>query len=187
MTESEELSRQQRLGLAIRTARKEIPLAQQMLADRIGSSQSYISLLEKGKVDQPGIRLLTRIAHELNINADDLLREAGWPDLDAYMQELQEAHEALAGLSGKRIEIVELLSDLPEDEAEKIWSYANYLHEERARYDVDGPAEILDEDWRELLRLAPKLPKETARTFVSMARLMVPAVEEDAQPEESAG
>ena len=170
-----ERTRQQRLGAAIRTARNDLDWTQQELADRIETSQSYISLLEKGSVDQPSMRLLSRLALALNIDLNDLLVNSGWPDVSAYVGELQEAQEALAGLSGKRIAIIEMLSDLPEDEAEKIWSYTNYLHEEQARYQAEetGPTQILDEDWRELFRLVSRLPKDAARTFVGMARLMV--------------
>ena len=167
-----EQTRQQRLGAAIRAARNHSVWSQQELADRIESSQSYISLLEKGRVAQPGMRILSKIAFALNLDLNDLLVNSGWPDVSAYVAELQEAQEALGGMSGKRIEIIEMLSELPEGDAEKIWSYASYLCEEQAHY--DGPTEILEGEWGELFRLAPQLPKDAARTFVGIARLMIP-------------
>lgn len=169
-----EVTRQQRLGAAIRTARDDLDWTQQELADRIESSQSYISLLEKGRVDQPSMRLLSKIAFALNLDLNDLLVDSGWPDVSAYVAELRDAQTALGGMSGKRIEVLEMLSELPEDEAEKVWSYTTFLHEEQSRYDESGPTEILkDEDWKELFRLVPKLPPDAAKTFVGMARLMV--------------
>lgn len=173
-----ERTRQERLGDAIRAARKAKgpEWTQTELAERIGSSQSYISLLESGEVGQPGDKLLARIALALGLDLNDLLVDSGWPDMSAYLAELHEAQEALAGFSGKRIEIIEMLSDMPEDDADKVWSYTSYLREEQERYD-EGATEVLEEDWRELFRLVPKLPPEAARTFVGMARLMIPQPE----------
>lgn len=175
-----ERTRQQRLGDAIRAARKDLGWTQQELADRIESSQSYISLLENGDVDQPGMRLLSRIAVALNIDLNDLLMDSGWPDVSAYVEELQEAQEALAGLSGRRIEIIEMLADMPEDETEKIWSFTAFLREERARYDeLEDPCG-LDENWRELIRLAPRLPRPPDPEAITLAFEAVSALRDQA-------
>jgi transcriptional regulator with XRE-family HTH domain len=181
-----EPTRQQRLGAAIREARKKCGWNQTELAERIGSSQSYISLLEKGRVGQPGERLLSRLAVSLKVDLNDLLTEAGWPDMSAYLTELQEAQAVLAGLSGKRVEIMQMLLDMSEARMEKVWSYTSYLHEEQAHYD-QGPTEILEEDWQELLRLAPRLPREAARTFAGMPRLMIPEEPEEEEKREAIG
>lgn len=171
-----EQTRQERLGAAIRAAREgKVPKwTQTDLAERIGSSQSYISLLENGEVGQPGDKLLARIALALGIELNDLLVDAGWPDMSSYLAELHAAQEALAGLSVKQIEIIAMLADMPGDNADKVWSYTSYLHDE---LDRDGPTEIIEEGWRELFRLVPKLPPEAAQTFVGMARLMIPPEE----------
>ncbi|WP_302052348.1 short-chain fatty acyl-CoA regulator family protein [Devosia sp. WQ 349K1] len=63
------------IGFRVSNARKSLKISQADLARKIGISPSYLNLIENNKRDVAGA-LLQRIAHELNINIDDLTGEA---------------------------------------------------------------------------------------------------------------
>lgn len=60
------------LGRIIKERRKELGLTQEELAEKTGTSQPYISELEKGKKDNPTVATLTKLAEVLKINLEEL-------------------------------------------------------------------------------------------------------------------
>ena len=59
------------LGDALRAARKEKNLTQERLASRAGYHRTYISALERGRVN-PTLRTLTNLSDELGIPIQEL-------------------------------------------------------------------------------------------------------------------
>ena len=60
--------------LSIKKKRKKLNLTQKMLADKLGITREYISLLENGHCD-PSMKLLKQIAVELGTTVNDLVSE----------------------------------------------------------------------------------------------------------------
>ena len=60
--------------LSIKEKRKKLNLTQQMLADKLGITREYISLLENGHCD-PSMKLLKQVAAELRTTVNDLVSE----------------------------------------------------------------------------------------------------------------
>lgn len=48
-------------------------LSQQQVADKVGSTQPYIARLEKGKVTDPGVKLVSKLAKALNVNVEEIV------------------------------------------------------------------------------------------------------------------
>jgi transcriptional regulator with XRE-family HTH domain len=70
----------EKLGEIIRIRRKELRMSQDELAILADVSQGYISDLEKGKIDNPTVKTIAKIAAALNLNNEQLLNEAGISD-----------------------------------------------------------------------------------------------------------
>ena len=68
------------IGEIIRSRRKSLKMSQNQLADSANVSQGYIADLENGKVKNPTIQTVVRIAAVLNLNNEQLLNEAGISD-----------------------------------------------------------------------------------------------------------
>ena len=66
------MENQKGLGKKIKVARIKTGLVQSDLADRIGVTQNYISLIETGK-KIPSLKTLTKIARELDVSPGELL------------------------------------------------------------------------------------------------------------------
>lgn len=65
-----------RFGSNVKTARKAIPLTQAEFAERVETTQTYISRVEKGQI-QITIDTMARIARALNTTLHDLLKPPG--------------------------------------------------------------------------------------------------------------
>jgi transcriptional regulator with XRE-family HTH domain len=61
------------LGKAFRFCRKNANLTQQVVADRSGFDPSYISLLERGKINNPTLVTLMRLAEALGVTGSHIL------------------------------------------------------------------------------------------------------------------
>lgn len=53
--------------------RREKDISQQELAWSVNTNQSFVSLLESGKVNDVGVKLLCRMAEYLNVDISELL------------------------------------------------------------------------------------------------------------------
>jgi len=60
-------------GRKLRVLRKRARLSQAQLAKRVGVTQGFIWQVEEGR-KTPSLRVLTRIASELNVSLEELLR-----------------------------------------------------------------------------------------------------------------
>ena len=63
------------VGIKIREARKQKDFTQQMLADAIGVSEVYVSMIERG-MKMPSLSLFAQIITVLDVSADFVLRDA---------------------------------------------------------------------------------------------------------------
>lgn len=59
--------------MEIRNCREKAGIAQGELAKKVGVTQQYLCCLEKGKKNNPSLKLLTKIAEALNVPITDLL------------------------------------------------------------------------------------------------------------------
>lgn len=76
MTDTEDL--ELGIGRAIRQTRLAQGLRQQDIADRADIDQSYISQVERGKIQFPSPRILWRIADALGVSEITILTEGGY-------------------------------------------------------------------------------------------------------------
>jgi transcriptional regulator with XRE-family HTH domain len=68
---------QDRVGLNIQELRRAKKLSQEELADMCKVHQTYLSGVETGKRN-PSLLVLERIAHALNVDAEELFRRRRW-------------------------------------------------------------------------------------------------------------
>jgi transcriptional regulator with XRE-family HTH domain len=61
------------LGDRIAKARRRCGLSGTALAERIGIAKQHLSAIETGRIPDPGVLLVEKIAEALNVNADYLL------------------------------------------------------------------------------------------------------------------
>ncbi len=66
------------LGHLVQRLRHERGLSQIELAEKVGIEQTTLSAIERGRTAMPSIEILHRLADELNVPDDLLLRAAGW-------------------------------------------------------------------------------------------------------------
>lgn len=59
-------------GLKIKLKRIENNYKSKDFAQKIGISRTYLGLIESGKVDNPGIKVIERAAKQLNISLSEL-------------------------------------------------------------------------------------------------------------------
>ena len=62
-----------RLGKMLKQRRKEKPMTQAALAEKVGVSQTYIAKLESGDKKNPTVDLLKKIAKALGVPVAELL------------------------------------------------------------------------------------------------------------------
>jgi len=63
---------QKQIGKMLKKARKELGLTQAQVADKIGISSNYYSMIERGERENPGSRVIRGIAKVLKLKASDL-------------------------------------------------------------------------------------------------------------------
>lgn len=59
--------------MEIRSCRKKAGISQGELAKKVGVTQQYLCCLEKGKKNNPSLKLLAKIADALSVTVTDLL------------------------------------------------------------------------------------------------------------------
>lgn len=127
------------IGREIREARKSLGYSLRELADLIDSSATHLSQIESGKVTNPGVELLSRIAGALDIDFH-VMKPRATPARKSLNQLVYGSPFSLAELARptlmKRL-MTELnaifddptLSDRQKNEiADKVLSYASWLH-----------------------------------------------------------
>ncbi len=117
------------LGEILRTARHALGLSAQEVAERSGVSKPTVTLLERGGIQQPRPRPLTKLATALGLNASDLLALAGYQPSDQ-----------LPGLGV----YLRTTTTLPAQAIDELKGYFDYLHDKYG-VNTDGPAPGEDE------------------------------------------
>ena len=82
------------VGIKIREARKQKDFTQQMLADAIGVSEVYVSMIERG-TKMPSLSLFAQIITVLDVSADFVLRDALPSGKDFVYKEVAELLDSL--------------------------------------------------------------------------------------------
>ena len=82
------------VGIKIREARKQKDFTQQMLADAIGVSEVYVSMIERG-MKMPSLSLFAQIITVLDVSADFVLRDALPSGKDFVYKEVAELLDSL--------------------------------------------------------------------------------------------
>ena len=62
-------------GRFIKTRREEMKLGQVTFAEKAGLSQKNLSRLERGEIENPGIKEILGVAKALGISREDLLKQ----------------------------------------------------------------------------------------------------------------
>src|SRR5690349_3884727 len=83
------------LGSRLRMLRRQAGLTQRQLGERAGLGQTYISLIERGRVPPPDMLMTARLARALQVSVRDLLA----PDTPQADQDLAELIFLWLGLS----------------------------------------------------------------------------------------
>lgn len=103
-------------GQQLRERRKALGLTQKAVAERIGATPAYISLLESGKSLPPPRPLVEALAHALDLNPDKLWKAAFEERKQRFLQKahgrITTSHVAARPEEGK-ISIPVELEDLP--------------------------------------------------------------------------
>src|SRR5579859_3758046 len=68
----------QSLGQELRARRLRAGLSQATVAERVGVSQNYISFLEKGDIDEPGVSVVVRLGVLFELEPNEMMVLGGW-------------------------------------------------------------------------------------------------------------
>lgn len=66
------MNSQEKVGKKLKKARKELRLRQVDVAEKVGISSNYYSMIETGKRENPGSRIMRDIAKVLKLKPEDL-------------------------------------------------------------------------------------------------------------------
>lgn len=69
------MNSQERIGKKLKKARKELGLRQSDVAEKVGISSNYYSMIERGEEDNPGSRIMINIAKVLNLKPSDVFSD----------------------------------------------------------------------------------------------------------------
>lgn len=134
------------LGRLVAARRDAIGMTQDELAARIGSKQSYVSQLEKGKIGLPGIKRLSQISFALGVSISELLMNSSWPDVSDYVAELEAMQRGMGSLTGKRAEIARRMYPLSDEMIEKLDEYVEFLERTDKLHQLPGVPGLMQRD-----------------------------------------
>ncbi len=63
----------EQIGKSLKKARKSLELTQAQLAEKIGISSNYYSMIERGEKENPGSKVMSEIAKVLKLKPSDVL------------------------------------------------------------------------------------------------------------------
>lgn len=63
----------QKVGKTLKNARKSLRLTQAEVADKVGISSNYYSMIERGEKENPGTKIMKAIAKVLKLQPSDVL------------------------------------------------------------------------------------------------------------------
>ena len=61
-----------KIGKALKKARKSLGLTQAQVAEKVGISSNYYSMIERGERENPGSNIMSKIAKMLNLKPSDV-------------------------------------------------------------------------------------------------------------------
>ncbi|MGH7203833.1 MAG: helix-turn-helix transcriptional regulator [Candidatus Levyibacteriota bacterium] len=61
-----------KVGKSLRKARKSLGLTQAQVAEKVGISSNYYSMIERGERENPGSSIMTKIAKVLKLKSSDI-------------------------------------------------------------------------------------------------------------------
>lgn len=83
------------IGIRIRDLRRGLHLTQEKLAEDAGVDRTWLSLLERGEMDEPGALKLARLAQALCVSCDFLLSGIHPSTTDAELSRLRRLERRL--------------------------------------------------------------------------------------------
>lgn len=63
----------QKVGKTLKNARRSLGLTQAEVADKVGISSNYYSMIERGERESPGTKIMTAIAKVLKLQPSDII------------------------------------------------------------------------------------------------------------------
>lgn len=66
------MNSQEKIGKTLKKARKNLGLRQFDVAEKVGISSNYYSMIERGEKDNPGSKVMTEIAKVLKLKSTDI-------------------------------------------------------------------------------------------------------------------
>ncbi|MDO8657579.1 MAG: helix-turn-helix transcriptional regulator [Candidatus Levybacteria bacterium] len=62
----------EQVGKNLKKARKNLKLTQLQVADKVGISSNYYSMIERGEINNPGSQVMSKIAKALRLEPSDV-------------------------------------------------------------------------------------------------------------------
>lgn len=109
------------IGLLVKERRDALGLSQVELARRVEISQTYLSNMERGRVQLPDVAVRRRLAEALRMSHIDLLVAAGELDAHELPGEAEAMKPVVVGLSAK-------IDELPADARRAVERIVDDLH-----------------------------------------------------------
>lgn len=109
------------IGVLLRERRLVLELSQVELARRVGISQTYLSNMERGRVQLPDVAVRRRLAEELRMSHVEMLVAAGELDAHELPGDADAVKPVVVGLSAR-------IDELPAEVRRAVERIVNDLH-----------------------------------------------------------
>lgn len=110
-----------RIGALLRERRLALGLSQVELARRVGISQTYLSNMERGRIQLPDVEVRRRLAEALRMSHVELLVAAGELDAHELPGDAEAVKPVVVGLSAK-------IDELPAEARRAVERIVDDLH-----------------------------------------------------------
>ena len=119
------------LAVRLLISRRDLKFNQEDVADRAGVSGAYVSDLERGKVDNPTLDVVTSLARVLQVRPEYLLGwsdDAAGEDRPGNVAEGRVVYEVNGPAEYRRVqELLELFNELTPEDQRILWEIAGRL------------------------------------------------------------
>jgi len=66
------MGNKEQIGKSLKKARKSLGLKQVQVAEKAGITSNYYSMIERGEIENPGSKVITKIAKVLKLKSSDV-------------------------------------------------------------------------------------------------------------------
>lgn len=67
------MNSQERIGKTLKNTRKNLGLKQSDVAEKVGITSNYYSMIERGEINSPGSKVMAKIAKVLKLKSSDVV------------------------------------------------------------------------------------------------------------------